>query len=586
MFSRHSGSLARLVLCSVLLAMVLGGCAQQGAPTAATPVQAATEANPPSTPASPAPTNTPAPTSTPMPTSTPLPTATPRPIAIAPAQGLPAAYAETAKQMIAAKGSLNGRALRLAEAGSQADVTLALVPLSAKAISPLAQRYYAVVAPFATVRDDIPLAELHARWQAKGEGPLYASQTVADELAPVLGSFGGTTVAEQELVARLEGQVDAVGVLPFDKLDPRFKVLTIEGSNILDGKLDTATYPLAMALVADGPEAGALRDDLAKAFAPSTNRDPGKLTTLIMTGVTAMTRMTALKMEQKGYTYPAEIISGTLKAADITHVSNEVPFIKGCEVNATPNNLTMCSDYTYWAALEAIGTDIVGLSGNHVNDFGRDGARESIQFYRDRKIPIYGSGLNVQEACAPLMWEHNGNTFAFVAALAFDPEFAWATDTQPGACYFYNHKDEVLSLVKELSQKVDIVAVELQYYETYQPNPTDKQVEEFRELRAAGADIVTGVQSHVPQAMEPYGMADAGGPGVIVYGLGNLFFDQMWSWETRTELYVRHTIYDGRALSTEILTGVLEDYAQPRWATAEERAEILSRIYDGAPARP
>ena len=387
-------------------------------------------------------------------------------------------------------------------------------------------------------------------------------------------------------MATLEAEEGAVGVLPFDQLDPRSKVLSVDGSDILSNQLDPATYPLAVALTSDGPEAAALRDDLQKALAPATNRDPSKLTTLIMTGVTAMTRMTALKMEQKGYTYPAEIIADTLKAADITHVSNEVPFIEGCKVNATPNNLTMCSDYTYWAALEAIGTDIVGLSGNHVNDFGRDGARESIQFYRDNKIPIYGSGLNVDEACAPLMWEHNGNTFAFVAALAFDPEFAWATDTQPGACYYYNHKERVLAMVSELSQKVDIVAVELQYYETYQPNPTDRQVEEFRELRAAGADIVTGVQSHVPQAMEPYGTDDAGGPGMIVYGLGNLFFDQMWSWETRTELYVRHTIYDGRTLSAEILTGVLEDYAQPRWATSEERAEILSRIYGGAPARP
>jgi poly-gamma-glutamate synthesis protein (capsule biosynthesis protein) len=70
-----------------------------------------------------------------------------------------------------------------------------------------------------------------------------------------------------------------------------------------------------------------------------------------------------------------------------------------------------------------------------------------------------------------------------------------------------------------------------------------------------------------------------------VYGLGNLFFDQMWSWETRTELYARHTIYDGRLLSTEILTGVLEDYAQPRWATPEERAGILKSIFDAAPKR-
>ena len=78
---------------------------------------------------------------------------------------------------------------------------------------------------------------------------------------------------------------------------------------------------------------------------------------------------------------------------------------------------------------------------------------------------------------------------------------------------------------------------------------------------------------------------DAGGPGFISYGLGNLFFDQMWSWETRTELAARHTFYDGNLIGSELLTMVLEDFAQPRWATQEERADILGRIFAAAPAR-
>ena len=304
-----------------------------------------------------------------------------------------------------------------------------------------------------------------------------------------------------------------------------------------------------------------------------------------MTGVTAMSRGTAEVMEAKGYAYPALVISDTLAAADITHVSNEVPFIDGCEVRNYLNQLQLCSDYPYLAALEAIGTDIVGLSGNHVNDFGREGAVESITFYRDRAIPIYGSGLNLDEACAPLLWEDHGNTFAFIAVLAWEPASAWATDSLPGTCYYYDHKERVLEMITELSAKVDLVSVEIQYYESYDPYPTDEQVYEFRVIRDAGAAIVTGVQSHVPQALEPYGPEDVGGDGMIVYGLGNLFFDQMQQWPTRTELYARHIIYAGRLISTQILTGILEDYAQPRWATPEERADLLRTIFDAAPER-
>ena len=279
------------------------------------------------------------------------------------------------------------------------------------------------------------------------------------------------------------------------------------------------------------------------------------------------------------------MIGSILRSADITHVSNEVPFIKGCKVNTSSNSLRFCSDPKYWAALAAIGADMVGLSGNHVNDFGRKGARQSLAFYEDNNIPVYGSGLDEQEACAPLLLEHNGQKLAFLAALAYQPGSAWATPTEPGACHYDSNETAILGSIRDLKASGHVVAVELQFYESYKPSPTSRQVAVFRRLRDAGADIVTGVQSHVPQAMESYGQADDGGSGVIVYGLGNLFFDQMWSWPTRTGLIARHTIYDGRLLNTEILTTVLMDYAQPRWATAKERAEILRRIFKGAPAR-
>lgn len=451
---------------------------------------------------------------------------------------------------------------------------------------PIVERYYAVVAPFATVRDDISLNELQQRWQGFDSTPLVVTAEAASVLQALWGSTASQVVADADLVQALESNTDTLGIIAFDRLDPRFKVLTVDGVNVLDNRLNPADYPLAFGVKVSGMGATLLATILRPTLAPLTNRDSHQLTTLIMTGVTAMSRGTAAAMERNSVLYPAQIISATLAAADITHISNEVPFLDDCVVNNTVNNLVLCSHTSYWATLEAIGTDIVGLSGNHVNDFGREGARRSLQFYKENNIPIYGSGLTIEEACAPLLWEHSGNTFAFFAVLAFGPEGAWVTDSEPGACYYYDRKEEILAAVRQAAQAVDIVAVELQYTETYFPYPTGEQIIEFRELREAGADLVTGVQSHVPQALEPYGATDVGGPGMIVYGLGNLFFDQMWSWETRTELYARHTIYQGRLLSTEILTGVLEDFAQPRWATPEERTEILNRIYRAAPPRP
>lgn len=483
----------------------------------------------------------------------------------------------------------SGRArLEVLDQAELARTRIDLLPYAAVA-HPLVTRVLAAVAPFATIADDVTQADLAARWQdPTAAGPLVVSEEAALLLPALFGPRGeGVTVVPRDAVlTQLAAAPGALGLLRFDQVDPRFKVLTVDGVNVLSNRLDLPSYPLAVALSVEGSGAAAVRSLLAGAIQPITNRDPAELTQLIMTGVTAMSRVTAVKMDRHGYDYPARVISEVLAAADITHISNEVPFLDDCVADPTENNLILCSDTDYWAALAALGTDIVGLSGNHVNDFGRGGAERSIAWYRENGIPIYGNGMNVNEACAPLLWEHNGNTFAFLAALAFDPPGAWATADQPGACYYYTNKATILDLVRQLSNRVDVVAVELQHQETYQPNPIPLQVAEFRELRDAGADIVTGVMSHVPQAQEPYGRTDAGGPGMISYGLGNLFFDQMWSWETRTELAARHTIYGGQLLNTEILTMVLEDFAQPRWATPAERADILGRIFAAAPDRP
>lgn len=489
------------------------------------------------------------------------------------------------QRLTAANGSAR---LEVLDQPELARTQIALLPYAA-ATHPIVTRVLAAVAPFATVADDVTQANLAERWRDPASaGPLLVSQEAAALLPALFGpkGEGATVVARDALLAQLESTPGAVGIVRFDQVDPRFKVLAVDGANPLSNRLDLRSYPLALALSAEGSGAAAVRALVDGAIQPATNRDPAELTQLIMTGVTAMSRVTAVKMDQKGYDYPARIISDVLAAADITHISNEVPFLDDCVANPTENNLILCSDTEYWAALAALGTDIVGLSGNHVNDFGRGGAERSITWYRENGIPIYGSGMNVDEACAPLLWEHNGNTFAFIAALAFDPPGAWATADQPGACYYYTNKATILELVRQLAERVDVVAVELQHQETYEPYPIPLQVAEFRELRAAGADIVTGVMSHVPQAQEPYGVTDPGGAGIISYGLGNLFFDQMWSWATRTELATRHTIYAGQVLNTEVLTMVLEDFAQPRWATPEERADILERIFAAAPDRP
>ncbi len=403
---------------------------------------------------------------------------------------------------------------------------------------------------------------------------LPALTTILDE--PGTNVVGYGTISE--VIEASWRVTPTLALVPFDLLEPRLAVLAIDGQKPIENanKFDEATYPLVSTvyghLLATSAETKAAGKALLAALPPG-NRDASHLTVIAMTGVTAMVRLTADEMDKRGNGWPAEVVGPELASADITAISNEVPFVPGCETDTRMDNLTFCSKPEYMQALTDAGVDIIGLTGNHQNDYGREDAVISLDIYDAAGLPVYGGGRNKEEAFAPLYLEHNGNRLAFLGANSYGPTFAWATDDQPGSAEFdLNIMSATIRNIKQLG-RANVVLAELQYQESYDVVPLVDQRQNFNALNRAGADIVTGVQSHVPQAME---FTDG---KLILYGLGNLYFDQMWSQSTREGMIVKHTIYNNRHISTQIFPTLLYDYGQPRWTTAEEGKAILDRVF-------
>ena len=403
---------------------------------------------------------------------------------------------------------------------------------------------------------------------------LPALQLLLGEAGPHVRGYAG---ADEVVEAAWEGR-STLALLPFDQMQPRLAVLAVDGRNPLDNApAYTATGdPLVVPVYAHLTAEDAVHSALARkalAALPAGNRLPERLTVVAMTGVTAMTRQMAAQMEQLGSNWPAEVVGPRLSAADITHISNEVPFVEGCEVNLDTENYNFCSKPEYMAALTDAGVDIIGLTGNHQNDFGRENALKSLAIYAEAGLPVYGGGVNKAAAFAPLLIEHNGNRLAFLGANSYGPQMAWATDSLPGSAEF--DLAIMSAAVRELKADdvADVVLAELQYQESYDTQPLADQRQDFTALVRAGADIVTGVQSHVPQGVE---FSDG---GAVFYGLGNLYFDQMFDLTTREGLVIEHTIYDGKHVGTQLLTTLLYDYGQPRWTEGAERASLLKRVF-------
>lgn len=530
-----------------------------------------------------------APDPQPVPVSQPLVTPIPSPPTLPPPPPLTLYLAPELPDGLAVEAKNWGIAL----APDPATATLRLEIAPAGDDSGIASRttwIYALVAPFPTVVDGITSDDLMAAWQGSlstepacvpcedfRRSPLWMSESTLQVFTALWGEPDADavrTVPQEELVPALWENRPAWAIVPFEALEPRLKVLGIDGQAPIQKEFDHSAYPLKAEFVLRALDREPATLSL---MLPSTNRRADKMTTVVLTGVTALVRATAYTMETKGVTYPANDIRELLRAADITHISNEIPFFTGCDFpNPSRSKLVFCSDPKYIELLKDVGTDVVELTGNHFADYGAGAMLETLEIYNQNEILYYGGGADLDDALKPALLSHNGNQIAFIGCNPVDlgrPPVA--TENKPGAAPC-NHS-YMVNTIEDLNELGYVVIATFQHFEYYSPEARPNQLEDFHRVADAGASIVSGSQAHFAQMMEFYDHS------FIHYGLGNLFFDQMgdipYHPGIRREFIDRYTIYGGKLISVELVTTMLVDHSRPRLMTAEERAGFLNEYF-------
>ncbi len=444
---------------------------------------------------------------------------------------------------------------------------------------PFATWIFAAAAPFATVTDDVGLADLQSAWQGSGQ-PLVVDSATAGWLADKWGS-----ASSHVFFTSPEKRMDMVwqkrpswSIVPFDELQPELKVLRLDGQSPLTPDFRASEYGLQANVSAVGDDTSASSGQAVSEFlsawdGPTSNRDAAKLTRVAITGVTALVRATAYNMEQNGMLWPAEDVGPVLQAADIAHVSNEVSFASDCPYPNPIGGTTFCSGDNTFELLKYIGTDVVELTGNHLNDWGSENLARSLEMFEAAGMATYGGGRNATEAAVPALFEHNGNKIAFVGCNSFGPTYAWAGADSPGA---RQCDGSMVAQIRQLTADGYQVIATLQGTEYYQYPAMPEQQTQFRALAEAGATAVSGSQAHHLQAF------DFHNGSFIHYGPGNLFFDQMDQLGTRQTLVDTYTFYNGRLLSVDLWTGLIESYAKPRLMTPEEREQTLTTVFQAS----
>ncbi len=510
----------------------------------------------------PAQSTAPAPVATKSPQPTPTATSTPQPTALWISEAVPDKLREIATES----------GIPLSDHADSATIHLDI-----SAAADASTWTYALVAPFFTIRDGVTSAELKAAWEGDAPdpwagSPLWMAESTKMALTATWGeaSSGAVRTVDPDILLDFAWeQDDLLAIIPFEELEPRWKVLTIDGQSPLHNDFVPETSPLNLSFGTNTSTALKL---------PAFNRDPEKLTTLVMTGVTALVRSTAATMELKGVTYIGKDIGHWLRDADIAHISNEIPFDPHCPPPSHSHiGLQFCSDAKYIELLEYVGADVIELTGNHFQDRGSEATLFTLDIYDEHGLPYFGGGRDLEDARKAITMEHNGNKLAFIGCNPVGPEFAWARDDGwPGAAPCdWTYMTETISALRADGY---LPIATFQYHEYYSPEARPWQARDFRRLADAGAVIVSGSQAHFAQVKEFYGES------FIDYGLGNLFFDQMDKpvVGTRREFLDRHVFYDGQHIGTELLTAMLVDYSRPIPMTEAERIDFLTYIFDAS----
>ncbi|MCU0479588.1 MAG: CapA family protein [Anaerolineae bacterium] len=414
------------------------------------------------------------------------------------------------------------------------------------------------VVAFPSIQSSIENSRLVTIQSGLLDNNFVVSDAVANQLV-ALGvelPIGTTIIPADRLYNTLWRDTGKFTLLPFDQITPRYRVLMVDELHPLD-QLDR--YPFAFW---DGG---------------TPNFYPSRLTRVLMTGVTALTRDTTIALDKNGTDWAVSAILPYTQNADFFHISNEVSFVADCP-RVGMSTFNFCSKPAHFDILTALDVDIVELSGNHNNDYGYEAYIETLNWYAENGMSVIGGGRTLSEAQTPYIFEHNDNQIGMIACNWVGPYYAFVNENpsltggvRPGAAEC--NRTWLAEAIPQLAGAVDVVIVTVQYLELDQYQPSNQQRADFRWLAELGADVVIGTQAHFPQTIEFFPQ-DATQEAFIHYGLGNFFFDQEFFAGKRAFLN-QLFIYDGRLQFVDLYPILIEGQGQPRPMTADERLNFL-----------
>lgn len=281
--------------------------------------------------------------------------------------------------------------------------------------------------------------------------------------------------------------------------------------------------------------------------------------------------------------YPLDSIRSLLEAPHYTVANLENPILDRVpeDLVDAPRQFTTRLAGTPEDArrLKGLGVDFVSLANNHINDAYADGLKQTIEYVEAAQLQHAGARLK-SDPYAPVKAQGTPFETYIFAGTTFVNRIKVPINFNVAVAPTRRLVNAFLPRIKALRQERPnaLIVFALHWGPENQFKLMDHQRRQAQRLIDAGVDVIAGHHPHVLHPVEVYR------GGVILYSLGNLFFDQ--SSEHHRQGMVAHIKWrvshpDTRPKLVKIqLHGTLRprDFGSMQLATKNNRSKILGRI--------
>ncbi len=366
-------------------------------------------------------------------------------------------------------------------------------------------------------------------------GAFFVDARLEGRISPTIPS--ATYRSANNVLRAVRADRQALGLVALGDIDSTVRLLRVNGRSLLDRRLrvDSArlrSYPLIVA--ADGTPTGATG-------APTAFSAYDYVSVLTTGG--SLPGQGLLKQPPTGtYQDWLHTIRPVLRDADVTHLSLETAFVPD-GVNDL-KKFKFCTPATLFDILPYLGIDIVGLSGNHLTDFGRSHLDETLKRFRRVGISYYGGGRSDTFGECSETLDLFGTRLGFTGYNDVSGRRGLAAPKLSGSLELELARIE--KDLRRLSASHDAVIVDVQAGSEFGDAPSYYQRTIASHMNAWGATIVQYVHPHVLKGVDWLPSS------FCAYGLGNfLFAHPSRVHDTHNALAFKYYFHRGRLVQIE-----------------------------------